>query len=509
MQGATVRQSAASLVDRFGVLPLLALIALGAASAVLGPEILASLVIGIVGALIIARRPPIGVAIILLLLMVQYGSRRYEREGLAYFIGLLPQGSGLLTVNNLLGVFLALLLAYHLYRDSDWSFLKSRQLQLVLLITGVLLFSAFISGIDEADQASVGLRATTAQHPARLLVSRALLLVLFVFFVRAPRDLRLIVGLFVILAVATAWSGSGAAITGAGRAEVSTYRAGGLEVLFEGAQNPNRLALVCTLALVFIWEYSQAHHLRRWRWLAIAAVMLLVITVFLSASRGGLIGMAITGMMLFVRRRGGSGRMLYGVAAFAIGAMLVQEVVPEQALERITNIPGISRSDSGGVGEGSVQRRAYTYEVGLDIWKQAPLVGIGPGNWSYVRFVTDPLRSAAAAHNSYLAALAEGGAITLILYLVLFYVTIRDLLRLERTPAIVAQAKADGLEWLLAATRVCLIAFLVFSLFADLWDLVFSYFLFALAAVMIQRYAPVPATAEAYRSPRRAAAVPA
>ena len=72
------------------------------------------------------------------------------------------------------------------------------------------------------------------------------------------------------------------------------------------------------------------------------------------------------------------------------------------------------------------------------------------------------------------------------------------------------QAKADGLEWLLVATRVCLIAFLVFSLFADLWDLVFSYFLLALAAVMIQRYVPVPAAAAAgYHSPRGATPVPA
>ena len=34
-----------------------------------------------------------------------------------------------------------------------------------------------------------------------MLISRALFLVLFVFFVRTPRDLRCIVGLFVVLAL--------------------------------------------------------------------------------------------------------------------------------------------------------------------------------------------------------------------------------------------------------------------------------------------------------------------
>jgi O-antigen ligase len=227
-----------------------------------------------------------------------------------------------------------------------------------------------------------------------------------------------------------------------------------------------------------------------------SAVLLMIVTVFLTASRGGLIGLVTTGLILFVRRRGGhGGRMVYAVAIIGVGALLIQEIVPEQIMERITNIPGIS--DSSGryaAGEGSTERRKYTYEIGIEIWKKAPIVGVGPGNWPYMRFITDPLRSAAVAHNSYLAVLVEGGLITLALYLVLFYMTIRDLLRCERSPEILARARADGLQWLLPATRVSLIALLVFSLFADLWDLIFAYFLLAVAAVLIQRYRPTAPT---------------
>ena len=46
--------------------------------------------------------------------MVQYGSRRYEREGVAGSCRPAAEGSGLLTINNLLGLFLALLLVYQL-----------------------------------------------------------------------------------------------------------------------------------------------------------------------------------------------------------------------------------------------------------------------------------------------------------------------------------------------------------------------------------------------------------
>jgi O-antigen ligase len=327
------------------------------------------------------------------------------------------------------------------------------------------------------------------------LVSRAFFLVLFVFFLQEPRDLRLVVGLFVGLAFLTAWSGSSAAITGTGQLDMSAYRAGGLEVLIQSTKNPNRLALVATLAMVFAWEYGQAYQSRRWvRGSALAIALLMVVTVFLSASRGGLIGLVVAGMMLFVRRRGGSGRFLYGLVAIVVGIMLVRELVPEQVVERITNIPGITRSDpeASSAGGGSLERRRYTYEIGLQIWRTAPIVGVGPGNWPYMRFLLDPLHSVGVAHNSYLAALAEGGIISLVLYLTLFYVTVRDLLRCERHPDSVQRAKDDGLHWLLPATRICLIAFLVFSLFGDLWDLVFSYFLIGVAAVLIIRYQPAP-----------------
>lgn len=493
MPGISARGSAASTIDRLP--PLLPMLALGVAAvfaALLGPEALTMAVIGLGGMLVVALRPQWGVATLLVMLMVQYGSRRYEREGVAGLASLISAGSGLVTINNMLGLFLALLLVYHVYRDGDWSFLRSRQVQLVAAITAVLAFSGFISGIDSADAIELGLRLTGGQDPSRLLVSRALFLVLFVFFLRNPRDLRMIVGLFVALVLMTAWSGASAAFTGGGRAEVADYRAGGLEVLIQSTQNPNRLAMISTLALVFIWEYSQAHPLRRWRWAFGAAILMLVLTVFLSASRGGVLGLAFASLLLFLRRRAGGSRVIYGAAVLLLGTLMVGQLVPEQALERLANIPGIS-ADAGAAGAGSIERRGYTYGVAFDVWQQAPLVGVGPGNWPYVRFVTDPLRSAAAPHNSFLKALAEGGVISLALYLVLFAVTLRGLLRCERSPAAMARAREDGLGWLVPATRIALLSFLVFSLFADLWDLIFAYLLFGISAVLIQRYGALAA----------------
>jgi O-antigen ligase len=249
--------------------------------------------------------------------------------------------------------------------------------------------------------------------------------------------------------------------------------------------------MICTLTLVFIWEYAQRHVSRRWWWAVGGAILLLVLTVFLSASRGGVLGLGFACMLLFVRRDTGASRIAYGLAIAALGVMLIGEVVPEQALERLSNIPGLSSDAESGVGGGSIERRGYTYGIGLQIWRQAPMIGVGPGNWPYVRFITDPQRSPAAPHNSFLKALTEGGLVTLILYLVLFGITLRDLYRCERSPAVMAAAARDDLTWLVSAARIALITFLVFSMFGDLWDLIFAYFLLGLAAALIQRYGPL------------------
>jgi O-antigen ligase len=194
--------------------------------------------------------------------------------------------------------------------------------------------------------------------------------------------------------------------------------------------------------------------------------------------------------------------LIYGLVAMVVGGVLVLELVPPEAIERLSNIPGLHHDDGGAAeGEGSTQRRAYTYELGLQLAAKAPVIGCGPGNWPLVRFLNDPVRSAAAPHSSYLESLVEGGVVTLGLYLYLFYITVRDLLRCEASPIVMERARAEQLDWLLTGSRVCLISFMVFSLFADLWDLVFSYFLLGVAGVLIQRYQPMLRRSEPVRQP--------
>jgi O-antigen ligase len=493
--GEVSRRPLAAL-DLARVVPAALLVVLALASLALGPELLTTAIIGVAGVLVVTTRPALGVGVLLAMLMVQYGARRFERTEAGALASLIPAGSGLLTVNNVLGLFLALLLVYHVYQHADWSFLRSRQVQIVLTITALLAVSGFVNDVSYEEQIALGLRVT-GQDPIRMLATRAAFLVFFVAFVRRPRDLRLLVGLFVVLAMITAYSGSSAALSGGSDVpQAAAYRAGGLGTLIETAGNPNRLALISTLGLIFVWEHGQSRQRPSLVWLNNGAVVLLVVTVVLTASRGGVIGLTAAGLMLFLRRRGATRRVIYGSIVAVVASVLISEIVPQQALDRLMNIPGVSE-DASAEGGGSLERRGYTYRIAARIWSESPLIGIGLGNWEFKRFTVDPLRSASVPHNSLVLATAEGGILVGALYLLLFGISVRRLGELERDPEVVEQGQRDGTLWMVRATRVALVSFFVFSMFGDLWELIFFYFLFGLAGALIARYGEPPAEAVA------------
>lgn len=462
---------------------MVGLIAVGAA--VLQPVSFTIVLIAATACVVVAARPEWGVGILLTALLVTYGQMP-GISGEAALGTILPAGAGLLTINNMLGVFLAVLMVYHIYKEHDWSFLRNRQVQLVIALTIVLVVSNVLNATAPDVQTELGLHVR-GQDPRRIIVSRALFLVLFVFFVRDPRALRVVIGIFLALAISSALAGLTAALGGYGfRPHQAGYRAGGPWALIGTAGNPNRLAMISTLALAIVWEYHQAGR-RRWKALLLGVVVILILTVFMTASRGGLVGLLFAGLLLAGRWSRKARSVLYFAAVALLVQGLVARLVPEQTLERLSNIPGIT-SDPGTTGGGSVERRQYTIGVALEMAKEAPILGVGIGNWGPTRFTSDPLRSTAPPHNSYLLVLVEGGVLTLGLYLFLFYLSLRQLAELESDPEVALRAGEAGLGWLLGALRVCLPTFLVCSLFADLWESVIFYLLIGSVAVLVRLY---------------------
>jgi O-antigen ligase len=382
-------------------------------------------------------------------------------------------------------------MVYRLYRENDWSFLNSRQIQIIALATLLLVVSAYLNPVDIEEKIDLGL-PTGGQDPSRLIVARTLFLVLVVYFIRTPLQVRFILGIFLALALMTALSGLSAGLSGAGyRSDVAGYRAGGATAFIGGAGNPNRLAMVCTLTLVLFWEYGTSLRLRSRAWLINTVVGLLVVTIFMTASRGGVVALATTALLLFARRNAGARPLVYGAIVAAVAAPLINQILPPESVERLLNVPGFGQSEAAVEGGGSVEKRRHAFDVGLEIGRRHPLIGVGVGNWEVERFRTDPQRSISVPHNSYLLAFAEGGIFCLVTYLLGFLVTIRELGRIMRSRQALARARDDGLEWVVSGVRICLISFMIFSLFADLWESIVFYLLFGIGAVLVRRYRQV------------------
>jgi O-antigen ligase len=450
------------------------------------------LTLGLCGLAVVIWRPEWGVAVLLAMFLVRYGQRTTP-SGEVTVGSVIAGGSGLLTINNLLGIVLALVMVYRLYRENDWSFLNSRQIQIIALATLLLVVSAYLNPIDVDEKIDLGL-PTGGQDPSRLIVARTLFLVLLVYFVRTPMQVRFILGIFVLLALMSAFSGLTAGLSGAGyRSDVAGYRAGGATGFIGGAGNPNRLAMICTLTLVLVWEYSSSLRGRGRAWLINPIAVALVVTVFMTASRGGVVALATTAILMFARRSTGFRPLVYAAVVAAVAAPLISQMLPPESVERLLNVPGFGSPEAAAEGGGSIEKRRHAVDIGFEIARRHPLIGVGVGNWEVERFRTDPQRSISVPHNSYLLAFAEGGIFCLVTYLVVFLLTIRELGLIVKSPVALARARADGLQWVVTGVRISLISFMIFSLFADLWESIVFYLLFGVGAVLIRRYRPTEA----------------
>jgi hypothetical protein len=124
-----------------------------------------------------------------------------------------------------------------------------------------------------------------------VLISRAVFLVLFVYFVRTPRDLLSIVGLFVSLCLGDRVQRIVGSHHRRRSARPSAYAPAAWKCSSR-APRTEPIGLISTLALVFVWSLAR-HSNRSVAGRDVGHHLLLVLTVF-SASRGGLIGLVFS-----------------------------------------------------------------------------------------------------------------------------------------------------------------------------------------------------------------------
>jgi hypothetical protein len=208
-----------------------------------------------------------------------------------------------------------------------------------------------------------------------------------------------------------------------------------------GLYEPNYLAanLLLVIPLAFAIASYQPSRVRRMAWTG--AGMLLIVSLVLTASRGGFVGLLVAGMVFAYRRIGVAG-------ALGIAALLVLAILPTDLGER--TLATVEKNADAPAGlEASTRAHTALFWGGVRMMLDSPVLGVGPQRFRDYSRQYSGLDVSYVAHNTYLELGAEAGLPVLGLFVLLVAISVIRLGRLVRHHAGRSPAQAawaDGLR---------------------------------------------------------------
>jgi len=197
---------------------------------------------------------------------------------------------------------------------------------------------------------------------------------------------------------------------------------GSAEVRFEASMlNANRAAQAYLMGVGFSVAWFLRNLESPWRrWVGLAVIMLLAYSTMLTGSRAGLIAMLVVlggvPFLIWSRPRGRS-----FVVPLVLGAMALAVFMPQVMADRAQEIPLLG----GGLKKEEARRsRIHQYRLAFQLIDESPIVGIGPHEFNrvYSQRVEGDIRR--SLHSWYLKVAVDAGIPALVLYFLLFIVTL-------------------------------------------------------------------------------------
>ena len=238
-------------------------------------------------------------------------------------------------------------------------------------------------------------------------------------------------------------------------------------------ENPNDLAtniaLNWPLCVAF---FFLARGYRKLLWGV--AILVMLVAVQMTYSRGGFLSIALAAMLVvweFAIR----GRRLSVLLVAGILGVIILVTSPGHYAARIASIVTGQQEDS--LDRGSREARKQLLILSVETALRHPIFGVGAGNFE----VTNG--SWRVAHNAYTELAAEGGIPALILFVLVFYCTFRNLRRVRKSQAYKRDPVIRGLTgglWVSAA------AYVMSAFFASTEYSMYPYFLVAYTTALYQ-----------------------
>jgi probable O-glycosylation ligase (exosortase A-associated) len=203
------------------------------------------------------------------------------------------------------------------------------------------------------------------------------------------------------------------------------------------------------------------------RLLAAVMTLLSVLTILFTFSRGGLLTLCAVGALLIWRsqqRLVATGVLVLGIVGFLAFSS------PQLKEDYVARAQTIGSYEE----DGSAQGRLRAWGISWRVFRDHPLLGVGPNNLltvspSYSNSNSDKEQRYHVAHNSYFELLAECGWPSVVLFLLVLGVTLARLNRLRRFPA------AAWVETYAEMMQISIVAYMTGSLFLNMayFDLIY------------------------------------
>lgn len=203
----------------------------------------------------------------------------------------------------------------------------------------------------------------------------------------------------------------------------TSARAGGL------AGGANAAARYFVVALIFLF-FLHPRRKALVRMLSIGTAALLVTGLIFTYSRTGFV-LLLAAVLLIVAQRAG-GRAKAAVGVLAVGALAGALLVPDQYWTHFTDVV----SDRG-LARHTLDVRGALWEAGLEMWSDAPVTGVGPGQFSVLLddYASDDLPAAyreIGPHSIVLSLLTESGLIGTMLFGGMIVSALSGMIRAQR-----------------------------------------------------------------------------
>lgn len=458
---------------------ILGVLALGLAlgsSAYLGHAYLGlALIIASGGFFLILMRPIIAIIVLISTMLLTYPD--------------VLAGSGLLTINNLLGITLFLIMLVKIYLNHDAWIVHQREIQILALLFIVLLLFTTIAETLLPKVANTLVTETKSGifRPVRDLTSvrfkdffsRFAFLIFLVYFTPTKKHVKLIMLSLlacILVALPAAFTNLVGGMTNDERVTAGFGIGGGSGWL----SNENRFAFMCLLGMSMLFYFATTTKSRFITFVTIPLMLGFISLIFLSGSRSGMLSLAITGGWLLTRKGAMSLQArLTALVLVGVVSMALFFTLPVRLQERLLNLNPLNPQ---GEGAHSTEVRVTTLVESIGIFARYPLTGVGVGNFRWVNFYYND--NFKPPHNSYMWSLAEGGMFCFLLYMVLFRTLFKRFRELRRLFHQDPELPYIG-EWL----SFYLITFLFFSFFADVWLEEIHIYMIAGLAIILHRLA--------------------